>query len=197
MRRVETIEPAHPVEQLVDHAMRHLDDLAVGLGMQAAEIRDHRRGPHAAQEAVALEQERARAAAGRGGRGGDPRRAAAQHDDVGFGDHRGAPRGFLDEGGHEGHQNVLANRAVGGTSRLVRPGGGVEGPALGAFGSDPAGGELRGGRQMVVQQALAQAGRLGRGRSQPSPGFLGGRDRRTPRRAVLPERVERRLPIME
>jgi hypothetical protein len=63
---------AHGIaDQLLD-----LADLAMHVGVQAAEVGDPSSGAHAAQKSVALDEQRARAMPGRRGRGGDPGRAA-------------------------------------------------------------------------------------------------------------------------
>ncbi len=62
--------------------MHHLANLAVHVGVQAAEVGDARRRAHAAEEAVALDQQRALPGP-RGSSGGrDAGRAAAQHHDI-------------------------------------------------------------------------------------------------------------------
>jgi hypothetical protein len=65
VRIVEPVERAHAVEQVVGHAVHHLADLAVDVGVQAAEVGHARRGAHAAEEAVALDHDRASAVARR------------------------------------------------------------------------------------------------------------------------------------
>ena len=62
MRLVQPAQGAHALQQFVGHAVHHLADLAVHVGVQAAEVGDARRRAHAAEEAVALDQQRARPA---------------------------------------------------------------------------------------------------------------------------------------
>ena len=56
--------------------------VAVHVGVQAAEVGDAGGRAHAAEKAVALDEQRARAVPRRRGRRGDAGRAAAEHDDV-------------------------------------------------------------------------------------------------------------------
>jgi hypothetical protein len=82
MRLVQAVQGAHALQQLVGQAVHHLADLAMHIGVQAAEVGHASRRAHAAEKAVALDQQRALAGPrGRGGRG-DARGAAAQHHDV-------------------------------------------------------------------------------------------------------------------
>ena len=84
VRLAEAAERTHALEQVVGDPVHDLADLAVHVGVQAAEVRDAGRGAHAAEKAVALDQQRARAMPCRRRRGGDAGRAAAEHDDVVF-----------------------------------------------------------------------------------------------------------------
>ena len=82
MRFVETAEPVDARQQIVGDAMHDLTDIAVHIGMQPAEIGDAGGGAHAAEKAVALDQQRfAPERAGRRSRG-DAGGAAAEHDDL-------------------------------------------------------------------------------------------------------------------
>ncbi len=84
MRCVEPAEPVDAREQFVGNAVHHLADVAVHVGVQAAEIGDARRGAHAAEEAVALDQQHRAAVLAGGGGGGNAGRPAAEHDHVIF-----------------------------------------------------------------------------------------------------------------
>ena len=68
VRLVQAAERAHPRQQVVGDAVHHLDDLAVHVGVQAAEVGHAGGGAHAAEEAVALDQQ---------GAGAVPRRRGA------------------------------------------------------------------------------------------------------------------------
>ena len=94
VRLREAVQRAHAMEQLVREAVHDLADLAMDVRVQPAEIGDARRGPHAAQEPVALDEDHARAVRGRRGRRGDARRPAAQHDDIPLRDDRDRARGL-------------------------------------------------------------------------------------------------------
>jgi hypothetical protein len=56
MRLVQAAECAHALEQKVGHPMHDLADLAVHVGMQAAEVGHAGGRPHAAQEPVAFDE---------------------------------------------------------------------------------------------------------------------------------------------
>ena len=82
--RIEATQAIDPIQQFVGHTMHHLAVLAMNVGMQATEIGHSGRGPHAAKEAVALDQQ-GLASMCRGCRGrGNSRRSAAQDDDLVF-----------------------------------------------------------------------------------------------------------------
>src|SRR5205814_2083077 len=66
---------------VIGDAVHHLPMLAIHLGMQAAEIREARRGAGAAEKAVALDEHRGTPCPARRGCGGNAGRSAAQHDD--------------------------------------------------------------------------------------------------------------------
>ena len=59
MRRVEPAEPVDPCQQIGGDALHHPMHLAKDIGVQPAEIRHPRRRPHAAEKAVAFDQQRA------------------------------------------------------------------------------------------------------------------------------------------
>ena len=84
MRRVQAAEPVDARQQFVGDAVHDLFDLAMHIGVQAAEIGDAGGGAHAAEKAVALDQQHAAAMHAGGGRGRDPGRSAAQHHDIVF-----------------------------------------------------------------------------------------------------------------
>jgi hypothetical protein len=110
LRRIESTEPLDALEQLVDQAVHQLHRLAVELAVQASEVGDAARGAHAAEEPVALDQQRARAMPRGARRGRKARRAAADHRHVGFGQHRDAARRLVDQGACSGgHAQQLAS----------------------------------------------------------------------------------------
>src|SRR5450631_245684 len=96
MRRVEPAEPIDAIEQIRRNALHHPMHLAKNIGMQPAEIRDARRGAHAAEEPITLDQQRAAARARRGHRGSDAGGPAAEDNDFIFAIQRHLPRGLLD-----------------------------------------------------------------------------------------------------
>ena len=75
MRRVEPVEPVDPRQQIGGDALHHPVHLAMDIGMQPAEIRDAGGGAHAAEKAIALDQQRAPTGPRGGDRGCDARRA--------------------------------------------------------------------------------------------------------------------------
>ena len=99
MRLVEPVQRAHAIEQLVGQAVHHLADLAVHVGVQAAEVGHTRGRAHAAQKTVTLHQQRALPGARGSGRGGDAGRPAAEHHDVEMAENRRLPCGLGDAGG--------------------------------------------------------------------------------------------------
>ena len=109
MRRIQPAEPIDPRQQLGGDALHHAMHLAMNIGMQPAEIRHPRRRPHAAEKAVALDQQRAPPGARGSHGGGDARRSAAEHGDFIFAIERDLARGFGD-----------GVRGQGGVSRMVR-----------------------------------------------------------------------------
>ena len=96
MRRVEPAEPVDPRQQIGGDALHHPVHLAMNIGMQPAEIGHARGGAHAAEKAVALDQQRAPAGPRGGDRGGDAGRPAAEHGDFIFAVERNLARGFFD-----------------------------------------------------------------------------------------------------
>ncbi len=82
MRRVQPAEPVDPRKQLGGDPLHHPVHLAINIGMQSAEIGDARRRPHAAEKAVALDQQRAPPGARSRDRRRDPGRAATEDGDV-------------------------------------------------------------------------------------------------------------------
>ena len=94
VRLIQAAEPGDARQQVVCHAVHDLPDLSVHVRMQAAEVGDARGRAHAAEEAVALDQQSgAPRARGRHG-GGDAGGAAAEHDHLVFAQHRCLPAGF-------------------------------------------------------------------------------------------------------
>ena len=102
MRRVEPAEPVDPRQQLGGDALHHPVHLAENIGVQPAEIGHARRRPHAAEKAVALDQQRAPPRARGSHRGGDAGGAAAEHDDFIFAVERNLTGGFGDGFGGQG-----------------------------------------------------------------------------------------------
>ena len=96
MRRVEPAEAIDALEQIGGDALHHPMHLAMDIGMQPAEIGHARRRAHAAEEAVALDQQRAPARARGSHRGGDAGRPAAEDDDFILAVERDLARGFFD-----------------------------------------------------------------------------------------------------
>ena len=101
MRRVQSVEPVDPRQQVGGDALHHPMHLAMDIGMQPAKIRHARRRAHAAEKAVALDQQRAAPGPRRGHGGGDARRTAAQHGDFIFAVERNLARGFGDGFGRQ------------------------------------------------------------------------------------------------
>ncbi len=96
MRLVQPAQRIDALEQFVGHAMHHAPHLAMHVGMQAAEVGDTSGRAHAAQEAVALDQQHIAPGGRCAGRGGNAGRAAAQDQHLGLGQQRRAARGFGD-----------------------------------------------------------------------------------------------------
>ena len=81
------VKPAQSVnalQQFVDHAMHDLPHFAVVAAIQTGEIGHAAGRAHAAQKAITLDQQRARAVPGGAHAGGQAGRAAAYNDDVKF-----------------------------------------------------------------------------------------------------------------
>ncbi len=100
MRRVESVEPVDPRQQIGGDALHHPVHLAVNIGMQPAEIGNAGGGAHAAEKAVAFDQQRAPTSPRGSNRGSDACRPAAEHGDFIFAVERNLARGFFD--GFEG-----------------------------------------------------------------------------------------------
>ena len=76
--------------------------LAMDIGVQAAKIRHARGRAHAAEETIALDQQRAPSRPRRGDRGRNARRPAAEDGDFIFAVERNLARGFEDGFGGQG-----------------------------------------------------------------------------------------------
>ena len=100
VRLAQAAQGPHALEQVVGDAMHHLPDVAMDVGMQAAEIGDAGGGAHAAEKSVALDQQRVGAMAGRRRGGGDAGGSSAEHDDVVFAEHRCRSGRLFYVGGH-------------------------------------------------------------------------------------------------
>ena len=96
VRFVQAVQGAHAIEQFVGHAVHDLAYMAVHVGMQAAEVGHARRRAHAAQKAVAFDQQHVRAVACRAGRGEQAGGTAAEHHDFIFAVQCNLPGGFGD-----------------------------------------------------------------------------------------------------
>ena len=106
MRRVQPIEPVDPREQIGGDALHHPMHLAMDIGVQPAEIRHARGRAHAAEKAVALDQQRT-AAGPRSSHGrGDARRTAAEDGDFIFAVERNLARGFFNGFGRHGSDPI-------------------------------------------------------------------------------------------
>ncbi len=87
MRHVEPAQTIDPRQQVRRDALHHPMHLAMNIGVQPAEIRHARRCPHAAEESITFDQQRAPPRA---------RRSAAEHDDFILAIQRHLPRRFFD-----------------------------------------------------------------------------------------------------
>ena len=96
MRRVQPAEPVDPRKQIGGDALHHPVHLAMNIGVQPAEIRHARGRAHAAEKAVALDQQRAPPGARGGDRSRDAGRPAAEHGDFIFAVDRDLARRFFD-----------------------------------------------------------------------------------------------------
>ena len=96
MRRVEPAETIDAIKQLGGDALHHPMHLAKDIGVQPAEIRHPRRGSHAAEKSIALDQQRppSRARGSDGGR--NARRATAEDGDFIFAIERNLACGLFD-----------------------------------------------------------------------------------------------------
>src|SRR6478735_1388170 len=70
--------------------------LAKYIGVQPTEIGHPRSRPHAAEESISLDQQRAATGAGGSNRSGDAGRSAAEHSDLILAVERNLPCGFFD-----------------------------------------------------------------------------------------------------
>ena len=102
VRRVQPVEPVDPRQEIGSDALHHPMHLAMNIGMQPAEIRHPGRRAHAAEKAVALDQQRAAAGARGSDRSGDAGRTAAQHGDFIFAVERNLAGRFGDGFGRQG-----------------------------------------------------------------------------------------------
>ena len=96
MRRVEPAEPVDPRQEIGGDALHHSVHLAMDIGVQPAEIGHSRRRAHAAEEAIALDQQRAAPRPRGSHRGGNAGGAAAEHRNFVFAIERHPPRGLFD-----------------------------------------------------------------------------------------------------
>jgi 3-methyl-2-oxobutanoate hydroxymethyltransferase len=87
MRLVQAPEPVDPRQQFICDAVHHLAMLAMDVGIEPAEAGDAGGGPHAPEEAVALDHQRLAAERRRRCSGRDAGRPAAQHHNVVFAAH--------------------------------------------------------------------------------------------------------------
>jgi hypothetical protein len=96
LRRVQSAEPVDAIEEIVGDAVHDLARLAVHEPVEPGEIGDAARRAHAAEEAVALDQQHVGAVPCGGGGGGDPGGAAAEHHHFVLGEDFGGPPGLAD-----------------------------------------------------------------------------------------------------
>ena len=99
MRLVQPVEPVDAIQQVGGDALHHAMHLAMDVGMQPAEIGDARGRAHAAEKAIALDQQRAASGPRGRNRRRNARRSAAEDDDFIFAVERNVARGFLDGSG--------------------------------------------------------------------------------------------------
>ncbi|MEY9731077.1 hypothetical protein ABIA07_006978 [Bradyrhizobium yuanmingense] len=99
MRRVEAVQAIDPRQQLRRQSLHQPPVLAMDIAVEAAEIGDAGRCAHAAEKAVALDQQRLPPRARRCGRRHDAGRPAAEHDDFIFAIERYLARWFVDRRG--------------------------------------------------------------------------------------------------
>jgi hypothetical protein len=101
--RVQPAEVAHACQQIIRYAVDDLFDRAMHIGMQTAEIGDPRSRSHAAQKAIALDQERALASARRGRGRCNSGRAAPQNNNIEFTEDRRLPAWLCEGAGTVRH----------------------------------------------------------------------------------------------
>ena len=101
MRRVQPAEPVDARQQLGRDALHQPTHLAMHIGMQPAEIRHPRGGAHAAEKAIALDQQRPPPGAGGGDRSRDAGRPAAEHGDFILAVERHLTRRFFNHVGRQ------------------------------------------------------------------------------------------------
>jgi hypothetical protein len=102
VRRVEAAKPVDAAEKVVGDAMHDLLELTMHIGMQATEIGDARGRAHAAEKAVALDNESREPRARRHSRRGNARRPTAEHDNIVLAEERRLARGLFDCAGTKG-----------------------------------------------------------------------------------------------
>ncbi|MGY4283816.1 hypothetical protein ACVWXO_003036 [Bradyrhizobium sp. LM2.7] len=102
MRRVEAVQAIDSRQQFGRHALHQPVRLAVDVTVKAAKVGDAGGGSHAAEEAVALDQQRPPSGARSGCCRHDAGRAAAENDDFIFAVERHLARRFFDRRGPHG-----------------------------------------------------------------------------------------------
>ena len=138
MRRVEPVEPVDPRQQIGGDALHHPMHLAMNIGVQPAEIRHPRGRAHAAEKAVALDQQRAPPGARGSDRSGNAGGPAAEHGDFIFAVERNLARGFFDGFGRQVDRSRMASgRSCPGRANLaISPNGRASVPRRCAAGQD-------------------------------------------------------------
>ena len=99
MRLVQPAERAHALQQVIGHAVHHLPDGSIHIGMQSAEIGHAGGGAHAAEETIGFDQQGRLPGFGRRRGSSDAGRAAAKHHNV-----VAAPDRRLAAGFGQGHE---------------------------------------------------------------------------------------------
>jgi hypothetical protein len=84
LRIVQAAQAVDARQQFVDHAVHQLLHLPVAPAVQPGEVGHAASGAHAAEKAIAFDEQGSRAAARRADRGGQPGRATAEHHHVEF-----------------------------------------------------------------------------------------------------------------
>ena len=124
MRRIEPAETVDAREQIGGDALHQPVHLAMNIGVEPAEIGDPRRRPHAAEEAVALDQQRAAARARGSHRGGNAGGSAADHRHFILAVERHLACGFFDglerQGGGPGREPASCPGSAGLTIGAIR-----------------------------------------------------------------------------